>query len=175
MARAGAPREHCARFRRRAVRRACEFIFFHMIDINEAQARPGVELWRRLAAIVYDLVPLAGVLFLAGGLAVAVHGGEAIAPRSPWFTLYLIACVYAYFGYSWHRGGQTLGMRAWKIVLLDDRTGGPPSWSQTLIRFLAAALSWAPCGLGFLWALVDPERRAWHDRLSRSRLVRRPK
>jgi uncharacterized RDD family membrane protein YckC len=36
-------------------------------------------------------------------------------------------------------------------------------------------VSLLPAGLGFAWVLVDPERRAWHDRLSRTRVVMVPK
>jgi uncharacterized RDD family membrane protein YckC len=35
-------------------------------------------------------------------------------------------------------------------------------------------LSWLPLGLGFFWVLFDRDRRAWHDRLSGTRLVFRP-
>jgi uncharacterized RDD family membrane protein YckC len=38
-------------------------------------------------------------------------------------------------------------------------------------RLAAAALSWLALGLGWLWILVDPQRRAWHDRLSGTRVV----
>lgn len=133
----------------------------------------GVALWRRLLAAVYDLVPLTGVLLFASGIAVAVRGGAAVAPRSAWFTLWLLCWIYAYFGYSWHAGGQTLGMRAWKIAVVDAATGRHPGWGRTLLRFGTAALSWAACGLGFLWALVDRGHLTWHDRLSGTRLVRR--
>jgi uncharacterized RDD family membrane protein YckC len=36
-------------------------------------------------------------------------------------------------------------------------------------------LSWLPLGLGFLWMLVDSQGRAWHDRLSGTRVVELPK
>jgi hypothetical protein len=40
---------------------------------------------------------------------------------------------------------------------------------------LAASLSWAALGLGFLWQLWDPEKLTWHDRLSNTRLIYYPK
>jgi uncharacterized RDD family membrane protein YckC len=36
-------------------------------------------------------------------------------------------------------------------------------------------LSWLPLGLGYFWILFDREGRAWHDRLSRTRVVLLPK
>jgi uncharacterized RDD family membrane protein YckC len=40
-----------------------------------------------------------------------------------------------------------------------------------LLRFFAAILSWSAGGLGFLWILVDRDRMAWHDRLSKTEVV----
>jgi uncharacterized RDD family membrane protein YckC len=76
-----------------------------------------------------------------------------------------------FFTGFWWRGGQTLGMRAWrlKVVRMD---GSPLRWSDALKRHLAALLSCLTLGLGFLWVLVDSDGLAWHDRLSATRLIR---
>ncbi len=78
-----------------------------------------------------------------------------------------------FFAGFWTHGGQTLGMRAWRIRLVG-RGGGRVSWGQATLRFFAAIVSWLALGLGFLWALVDRERHAWHDRCSGTRLIRLP-
>ena len=43
------------------------------------------------------------------------------------------------------------------------------------LRFVAALLSWAAVGLGFLWQLWDRDRLTWHDRISGTRIVHYPK
>jgi uncharacterized RDD family membrane protein YckC len=88
--------------------------------------------------------------------------------------LYLLLIAFAFFGWFWVHGGQTLGMRAWRLRLVSA-DGGPVSWKQAAIRFAAALLSWSCLGLGFFWALIDREKRAWHDRLSGTRLILLPK
>ena len=72
---------------------------------------------------------------------------------------------------SWRYGGQTLGMRPWRLkVLAADGRIAPP---RTLaLRYAVATLSLAAAGLGFLWSLVDRERRTWHDLASGTVLVR---
>lgn len=134
----------------------------------------GVALWRRFMAMVYDTVALVGVLFGAAAVVVFARHGQAIPPGDLRFTAYLVLVIYAYFALSWRYGGQTLGMKAWKFRVLDTVSLRTVSWPQTLLRFLIACVSWAACGLGFLWALVDPERRTWHDRVSATRLVPAP-
>jgi uncharacterized RDD family membrane protein YckC len=132
----------------------------------------SVALWRRLAAIFYDVLVLGAVLFFASAVVVATLGGKAVAAGNPFFALYLIIVSYAYFGYCWVRGGQTLGMRTWNIRLLNRDNDRCISWRQSLIRFCTAIGSWLILGIGFLAALTDADERTWHDRLSCSRLVR---
>ena len=128
---------------------------------------------RRLAAAAYDAFLLFAVLFAATALLLPFTGGQAISPGNPAYLLYLLAVSYSYFGWFWRHGGQTLGMRAWHIRVRALR-GGPVSWEQGAVRFLVAILSWAAGGAGFLWTCVDAERRAWHDRLSRTVLETTP-
>ena len=79
-----------------------------------------------------------------------------------------------FFTWFWVHGGQTVGMRAWRlrVVSFDGERIG---WRTAAIRFLLAIVSAAMLGLGYLWVLIDPERLAWHDRLSKSRVVLLPK
>ena len=128
---------------------------------------PG--LLRRLAAIAYDSLLLGGILILASAL-VVLPLGQAVAAGTWWFRLLLLAIVYGFFVGFWSVGGQTLGMRAWRLrVVRDD--GMPLRLRDASLRFVAALPSWACLGLGFLWIWIDPQRRALHDRLSRTHLV----
>lgn len=143
-------------------------------DSPPEQTKLPVGLFRRLAIIVYDALLLTAVLFLAMTLLVFLNDGDAIGPDSPvkyaLTQLYLLAMSFLYFGWFWTQG-QTLGMRAWKTVVLtpDDKA---ISWGAASIRFALAIVSWAPAGLGFVWSLFDKDKRAWHDIGSRTRLVR---
>jgi uncharacterized RDD family membrane protein YckC len=128
-------------------------------------------LARRLAAMSYDWFLLIAILFAVTLIFVVLSGGEAIAPGTWWFDLSLIAAAYLFFGWFWTHGGQTLGMRAWKIRV-ETADGGRLGWPEATRRFFASAVLFLPPGLGLLWAVFDPERRCWHDRLSRTRIVR---
>jgi len=102
--------------------------------------------------------------------AIVARGGEAIGPGSPWFQGLLLASWWLYFAWCWTHGGQTIGMRAWRLVL-ESTDDSPIGWGCASRRFLAAFLSAAPLGLGYLWSLVDRDRLCWHDRLTRTRIV----
>gem|GEM_PF-2393831 len=110
-----------------------------------------------------------------GNLPVAVlTHGEAVPAGDPAYTLYLLLIGWVFFGWFWTRGGQTLGMRAWRIQV-QTPAGHPIGWRAATFRYLAALFSWLFLGLGFLWQWVDHERLTWHDRLSRTRVVVLPK
>jgi len=130
-------------------------------------------LARRLAALVYDALLLAGVFFVFTLLLVFARGGRAISAGTFWYETSLVAVALGFCGLSWTRGGQTVGMKAWKIrVVAVD--GGSLDWRRAALRFFASWLSMLPLGLGYWWALVDRERCCWHDRLSGTRVVRAP-
>lgn len=127
-------------------------------------------LLRRLAAIGYDLLLLAAVDFIATAIILVFTSGVAVESANPFYKLYLLLIAYAYFSWQWTHGGQTLGMRAWKICLYDEHNG-PVSWQLATKHFLFAIVSWLLAGSGFIWSLFDPEKRTLHDRWSKTRLL----
>lgn len=142
---------------------------------DNTPATPANLRWR-LAAAAYDLLPLLGLWFVAVVLALAVTGGRldthALAGKLlvQGFVLLLSA---AYFVISWARGGQTIGMRAWRLRVVDA-DGGRPPWPRALLRFLVALVSLAALGAGFCWALIDARGRAWHDIAAGTQVLRFP-
>ena len=71
----------------------------------------------------------------------------------------------------WVHGGQTLGMRAWRLrVVRDD--GHPLGWARAMARFAAGIVAALPLGLGLWWSAFDRQKRGWHDRWTGTRVVR---
>ena len=147
-----------------------------------APARPRALVGWRLLALFYDAWPAIALWFLLGfvfalGYTVAGHAPrENIAPLSPlqwllWLACWAITGVYATV--SWRRGGQTLGMRPWRlrVVAVGD---GMPGWRAAWLRYAVGTLSLLAGGSGFWWAWFDRDRLAWHDRASGTRIVRDP-
>jgi uncharacterized RDD family membrane protein YckC len=136
-----------------------------------------VALWRRLAAASYDALVVGALFFIGTALAMTVNRG-AITPAHPLaeslHRLFLLTIGFSFFGGFWVRNGQTLGMLAWRVKVVQAGGDAKITWMQALLRYLAAYLSWAALGLGFWWSLWDKDRKTWHDRLSGTRLIRAP-
>jgi len=131
---------------------------------------PPPGLPRRLGALFYDCLLLLGLLFFATLALLPLRGG-AFGPHSLVYQAYLLGVAFLFFGGFWTRGGQTLGMRAWKIRLCSA-DGGAVSWRQAGLRFVAALFSFGLFGLGFFAALADPDKCCWHDRIAGTRLLK---
>ena len=140
---------------------------------SQAGAQP-CSLLRRGMIMLYDLMPALAVVLIAAFIALPVTGSEVQLGRDIGFTLYALAAWFAYLGLCWTLAGQTLGMRTWRVDLLTV-AGKRPGWGQCLGRFAASLLSLACLGLGFWVSLFRSDRACWHDLLSGTRLIQRPK
>lgn len=127
-------------------------------------------LWRRLAAAIYD-----GLLLLALWLVVAMadQAVRILAGLPPSVRVLQAAMLLAglfFFGWSWTHGGQTLGMRVWRLKVRRV-DGGTLGWPTAIARYGFAWLAWLPLGLGVLWSAVDARRRTWHDIASGTEMI----
>ena len=130
-------------------------------------------LLKRLLAIFYDCFLLAAILFIVTAIATAFNQGNAIEPGDSLYPVYvfvIFALSYLYFAWFWIHNGQTLGMKTWRLQLIDS-TNKKIGWKTTGIRFFAALFSWGFCGLGFFWSLIDKKNRCWHDLISNTELL----
>lgn len=138
-------------------------------------------LLRRCAAMVYDSLLLIAVSMLYGaimvGLNVLINGTPATGERVTGgvFNLVmfsgLISTLLVFFCYFWHRSGQTLGMKTWRIKIVNCQDLSTPSYRQCFIRCLCAPISFLCLGAGYWWMYGNPERQTLHDKLSSTRTL----
>jgi len=155
-------------------------------------------LVRRYAALSYEGLLLAAIVLFVGFLTLPAlpaggAAGKLVLPPLP--TRVLAACLTfgaagLYFTWSWTGGRRTLPMKTWRLALV--RADGRTVDARTaVIRYLAAwigpAVSLAAhaalqplnagayaawfVAIGYLWPLVDRDRRFLHDRIARTRIV----
>jgi uncharacterized RDD family membrane protein YckC len=131
--------------------------------------------WRRIVAILYDSLLLIAACFLATAIALPLNNGEAFHSGQYIYPVYLIEISFGFFGWWWPHGGQTPGMKAWKLQLVSSNYSSTSNinWKMATKRFVAALLSWATLGIGFVVILLSKHNLAWHDRLSNSYIVYR--
>ena len=155
-----------------------------------------------MAALFYDLLLIAALLLVLTFALLPLTAGEAILTSTHgligrlYHALQLLL-AFGYFGICWTRGGQTLGMKAWRIRI-ETADGRPPNWADAIVRFtigatllllavigiwqlrtpgwnladLAALLLLLPAPVNLGWVLLDREGRSLQDLAGQLRLLR---
>lgn len=135
-----------------------------------ASATPAALGWR-LVALAYDCLPMIPLLMLTSAVFLWINGGRTVE-HDPLLAAIEFASMWllvgAYFVVSWHRGGQTVGMRPWRLKVLGA-DGRPAPLRALWLRYLVACVT--PV-IGLAWTLVDADHRALHDIASGTLMVR---
>jgi uncharacterized RDD family membrane protein YckC len=128
---------------------------------------------RRLAALVYDSLVITAILILSTAVVmmfIVIFMGETaiteqkVLVENPLYFAWLLATWFYYYAWCWRTGGQTLGMKAWRLKLVSN-DNLIISYKHAFIRFISSFLGLANLGVLF------PGKRGWHDRLSHSDIV----
>jgi len=138
----------------------------------QEEERPAVGLERLYAALV-DVAVLAPIFalvvyFASRAARVAI---PALQPAWPYLAAYLAFLGLVYGCYFTGTTGQTVGKMAAGLRVVDA-AGHPPGYVRAFVRAAIGACGVLAAGLGLLPMMFDPARRAFHDRLFRTRVIK---
>jgi len=148
------------------------------------QDAPRAGFARRLSAIIYDVLILCAIVMLAAGVAmlftqilvwsslVSLQGYTDLADylNSSWrrwvHFSYYVAVILGFYSYFWCKAGQTLGMRAWRLLVVTQQ-GKPLSFGQAIARALLAL-----AGIGNFWLWLRwGKGLALQDQLTNTQMI----
>jgi len=137
-----------------------------------------------MAALLYDAFLVAAIWMLVGFVVELIAGTDSnqlVDGRvqtdplvSNILFILMLASSSGFYLWFWTRSGQTLGMIAWRIKLVDDHEQ-LINLRQGIVRFLAAWHAFFLFGSGYLWLYIDTNGDALHDKFSKTRVVVVPK
>lgn len=160
---------------------------------NPSQLGQESQVWgerasffRRLLAMVYDTlvavaVGMCAAMVLIVTLVVLLKNGaldlqgftepadliQASATYKLLIQLWVGLWISGFFLWFWKRGGQTIGMRAWRLRIFST-VDEPVTWPRLLIR-----LVFSLCGLGTLLVLLDfKNKQSLQDRLAKTEVLK---
>jgi uncharacterized RDD family membrane protein YckC len=136
-------------------------------------------LFRRWFALVID--PLLGfllysvvsipIVFVIGGAETSVNGSGAATVIS----LLVTAVAYFLFYFNLLSQGTTPGKWALGEKVVNKEDGGFPGLGRMLLREIVGKIvSGLFFGVGYLWAIFDPDQQAWHDKIAGTVVVHSP-
>ena len=94
-----------------------------------------------------------------------------LRPAWPYLGGYLAFLGLTYAGYVTGTTGQTLGTIAVGLRVVDAG-GRPPGYLRAFVRAALGSIGVLAAGAGLIPMLLDPARRALHDRLVKTRVVK---
>jgi uncharacterized RDD family membrane protein YckC len=72
----------------------------------------------------------------------------------------------------WLYRAATPGKMAIGARVVDARTGQPPSFTQSVLRYLGYFVSTLPLCAGLFWVGFDARKQGWHDKMAGTVVVR---
>jgi uncharacterized RDD family membrane protein YckC len=141
-------------------------------EVRPAATVLGAPMARVVAAAIDHALLAAidvAVIYFTLRISGLVMSEWATLPAAP-LVLFLLLLKLAYFSAFTTVGGQTIGKMALRIrVVTEDHRSIDAA--SALRRAAVGAVSTVLLGLGLLPAFFDAERRAFHDRVARTRVV----
>ncbi|MBS1207662.1 MAG: Conserved rane protein [Proteobacteria bacterium] len=135
-----------------------------------------VGFWARVGASLVDSVLLLVIIvpILVGIYGWAYFDAEALIQGPADFLLSWIfpAVLIILF---WLKRQATPGKDAVSAMIVDAKTGEPPTTTQLVIRYLGYYVSTIPLGLGLIWVAFDARKQGWHDKMAGTVVIRRKK
>ena len=139
---------------------------------------PNATRIKLLAACVYELLLLIALWMLCTWIFVSLVGDATHGSKRYFLQLFLWLVTGAYFVWCWHKTGQTLATKTWKLKLVNQQLLNAQNTTLTIkqccIRYALASASILACGLGYIWALFDKDGLFLHDRLLKTRFEQLP-
>jgi len=149
-------------------------------SLTSMQQSPSF-FFRRALAIIIDIALLAAmhqiIFFLLGSIIFQTLSIDPLTGFMVIIPLFLVTFLLSFIMLSmfyftiFHAWlGQTIGKMIIGIKVVSG-TNNPIPVGSAFLRWAGYFLSMLPFAAGFLWAVVDRDRSAWHDKLALTRVV----
>lgn len=143
---------------------------------------PTASFWKRLFSTLYDIFILGAISLAYFAVVTALSANETVAieknylPTSTGLAVQAgwVLTLLGFYCFFWYRIGQTVAMKAWRLKVVS-KDGNRLAATQCIIRAALGFLGFALCGISYLWIFFDKDKRALHDRLSKTFVIQLPK
>jgi uncharacterized RDD family membrane protein YckC len=151
-----------------------------MNSSNSTPTVKSVKVGRLLAILLYDSIVLMAILVMAVNLLFficLVINVNQPTPHSIGFRLYLASIIIGYYHICWAymQHGQTIGMKAWKVQLINNKITSTPSiittritLPQTFLRMAGGILGFLGFGFGYLMLYFNKQNKTLADLVSQT-------
>lgn len=109
-----------------------------------------------ITTAIYGEVPKDGYTYLQGGWDLVIN------------YLFPAVAVIVFWIYKSATPGKLFN----KLTIVDAKTGGKPSISQFIVRYLGYFVSIIPLCAGLIWVAFDERKQGWHDKMAGTLVIK---
>ena len=122
----------------------------------------NIMMWIIAVGLTLLLVPFLGLAGNTDSAFLGLLAGTAMLV----LLVIILALQFFYFGYMWSKSGQSIGMKMVGVRVVRRHDGDRLSFLRAGLRgTLGYYISGLVFSLGYIWAIFDPNKEAWHDKL----------
>ena len=111
------------------------------------------------------------MLWLVFGQAYLNLEYQQLLPHYPQFLTAAFAVPLGLLMLCWWLLRTTPGKAMCSLLIVDADSSQPPTPLQFAKRFFGYCITCVSLGLGFLWAFIDDNQQAWHDKFASTRVM----
>jgi len=145
----------------------------NLIDKNaEGEAVYG-GFWVRALASVVDSIWVLILTFTLGWFvygAVYLESTDFILGKADFIISYVLPFLITII--FWIYKAATPGKMLLGLKIVDENTLEPVKKGRLVLRYFAYYVSLIPIGLGFFWVIWDKKKQGWHDKISKTLVVK---
>ncbi len=130
----------------------------------------NITLWRRIASMLYDSVLIVALLIVMSLPLISFNIQENIILKTT-VQIYSYLIIQYFFVWFWVNSSGTLGMKSWKIKIVDIN-GNKITYRKAILRFNIAIISILIFGIGFILSIFRKDRKCLHDIISKTILIK---
>ncbi|MGE4399479.1 MAG: RDD family protein [Campylobacterales bacterium] len=126
---------------------------------------------KRAVAFIIDKILLALIVLAAMGDKFEGKDFEGVIVALNQTLVFTTAVEITYQAIFTMLYGATIGKMLLKVKVVDIQLIDNPSFGAALLRASAKFLGEALFYIGFIWALFDPFKQAWHDKFAKTMVI----
>ncbi len=126
---------------------------------------------KRAVAFIIDKILLALIVLAAMGDKFEGKDFEGVIVALNQTLVFTTAVEITYQAIFTMLYGATIGKMLLKVKVVDIQLIDNPSFGAALLRASVKFLGEALFYLGFIWALFDPFKQAWHDKFAKTMVI----
>ena len=134
---------------------------------------PSAGFWIRSGAFWMDELIILLLAMFFGSLAYSTALGRQLFPNLEKINLFIILLFILYHGIFLGKFKTTPGKKFFGLTVIPSDVSERFGYSESFLRTFGYYISGLCLGIGFLWIAFDKQKQGWHDKIARTKVIKK--